>query len=94
LAFRDYFLAYYLEALLLECRIIFLLLCPVSLETYPFSFGWVFANNYAKIINQALGLNSFKTLYPAGAEEEENRFTSEYDSMEEARRPTRRSPSV
>ena len=50
-----------------------------------FSFGWVFANNYAKIINQALGLNSFKTLYPAGAEEQENRFTSEYDSMEEAK---------
>lgn len=50
-----------------------------------FSFGWVFANNYAKIINQALGLNSFKTIYPAGAEEQENRFSSEYDSMEEAK---------
>ena len=34
-----------------------------------FSFGWVFANSYAKIINQALGLSSFKNIRPAGAEE-------------------------
>ena len=50
-----------------------------------FSFGLVFANSYAKIINQALGLSSTKTIRPAGAEEEENRFVSEYGSLEEAK---------
>ncbi len=50
-----------------------------------FSFGMVFANNYAKLINQALGLNSTKTIRPEGAEEEANRFVSEYDSMEDVK---------
>ena len=50
-----------------------------------FSFGWVFANNYAKIINQALGLSSTKTIRPEGVEEEQNKFVSEYSSMEEAK---------
>ena len=50
-----------------------------------FSFGMVFANNYAKLINQALGLSSTKTIRPEGAEEEENRFVSEYDSMEDVK---------
>ena len=35
-----------------------------------FSFGMVFANNYAKLINQALGLSSTKTIRPEGAEEQ------------------------
>ncbi len=50
-----------------------------------FSFGWVFANNYAKIINQALGLKSFKTISPAGDEENQNQFVSAYDSMEDVK---------
>ena len=49
-----------------------------------FTFGWVFANNYAKIINQALGLSSTKTIY-LGGEEEENKFVSDYGSMEEVK---------
>lgn len=50
-----------------------------------FTFGLVFANGYAKIINQALGLSSFKTIRPEGAEEEENQFVSDYGSMEEVK---------
>ena len=50
-----------------------------------FSFGMVFANNYSKLINQALGLSSTKTIRPEGAEETENKFVSEYDSMEEVK---------
>ncbi len=50
-----------------------------------FSFGIVFANNYSKLINQALGLSSTKTIRPEGAEETENKFVSEYDSMEEVK---------
>lgn len=50
-----------------------------------FTFGLVFANGYAKIINQALGLSSFKTIRPEGAEEEENKFVSDYGSMEEVK---------
>jgi len=50
-----------------------------------FSFGMVFAGNYSKLINQALGLSSTKTIRPEGAEEAENKFVSEYDSLEEAK---------
>ena len=50
-----------------------------------FSLGWVFANPYAKLINQAFGLSSTKTIRPEGAEEEENKFVSEYGSMEEVK---------
>ena len=50
-----------------------------------FSFGSVFANSYAKLINQALGLSSTKIIRPEGAEEDENQFVSKYDSMEEAK---------
>ena len=35
-----------------------------------FSLGSVFANSYAKLINQALGLSSTKIIRPEGAEEE------------------------
>ncbi len=62
----------------LICSVISLIMVGV------FSFGWVFANGYAKVINQALGLSSFKTIRPEGAEEE-NRFVSDYNSMEEAK---------
>ena len=50
-----------------------------------FSFGMFFAGNYSKLINQALGLSSTKTIRPEGAEETENRFVSDYDSLEEAK---------
>ena len=50
-----------------------------------FSVGMVFANNYTKLINQALGLSSTKTIRPEGAEEEANQFVSTYGSMEEAK---------
>ena len=50
-----------------------------------FSFGMVFANGYAKIINQALGLSSTKTISLAGEEESANKFVSEYGSLEEAK---------
>ena len=49
-----------------------------------FSFGWVFANNYAKIINQAFGLKSYKTINLAG-EDGEEQFVSEYGSLEEVK---------
>ena len=50
-----------------------------------FSFGMVFANGYAKIINQALDLSSTKTISLAGEEENANKFVSEYGSLEEAK---------
>ena len=50
-----------------------------------FSFGMVFAGNYSKLINQALGLSSTKTIRPEGAEDAENKFVSEYDSVEDAK---------
>ncbi len=54
-----------------------------------FSFGWVFANNYAKIINQALGLSSFKTIQANDGEDNENQFVSDYGSLEEAKEADR-----
>ena len=50
-----------------------------------FSVGLFVANGYAKIINQALGLSSTKTISPAGEEENANKFVSEYGSLEEAK---------
>ena len=50
-----------------------------------FSVGLFVANGYAKIINQALGLSSTKTISLAGEEESANKFVSEYGSLEEAK---------
>ena len=49
-----------------------------------FSVGLFVASGYAKIINQALGLSSTKTI-SLGGEEDENKFVSEYGSLEEAK---------
>ena len=49
-----------------------------------FSFGWIFATPYAKLINQALRLSSTKTIRPEGAEEE-NQYGSEFGSLEETK---------
>ena len=50
-----------------------------------FSVGLFVANGYAKIINQALGLSSTKTISLGGEEENANKFVSEYGSLEEAK---------
>lgn len=64
-----------------------LILSVVSLVLVGvFSFGWVFASAYTKIINQALGLDSFKTITLSGDEESKNTFTSDYESMDEVKR--------
>ena len=54
-----------------------------------FSFGSVFANSYAKLINQALGLSSTKIIRPEGAEEDENQFVSKYTPWKKPRKLTR-----
>ena len=50
-----------------------------------FSVGLFVANGYAKIINQALGLSSTKSISLGGEEENANKFVSDYGSLEEAK---------
>ena len=50
-----------------------------------FSVGLFVANGYAKIINQALGLSSTKTISLGGEDEDKNKFVSDYGSLEEAK---------
>lgn len=63
-----------------------LILTIVSLVMVAvFVFGWIFAGQYTKIINQALGLQSFKTITLGGEDGSKEQFTSDYASMEDVK---------